>query len=91
MNNIKGKTGNNPPGQPLNEPIVKLGQYELHCQFDFLLGRLKTLVDATISDPVQNKAFKDLMAQDVWHRYNYILEITDSKGKIVNDGEIVIA
>lgn len=82
---------NNPKSKPLNDCDVKLSMYELHAQFNFLLGRLKTIVDATISEPVQNKALKDLIAQDVWHRYNYILEVTGSKGKIVNDGTTQIA
>ncbi len=92
MNNSKkGYASGSPIGKPLNEPIVKLNLYDFHAQFNFLLGRLKTLVDATISDPVQNKALKDLIAQDVWHRYNYILEITGVGGKLVNDGVTEIA
>ena len=85
FNSVGGKP---PKYKPVN---VVLSQDSLHAQFNFLLGRLKTIVDATISEPVQNKALKDLIAQDVWHRYNYILEVTGVNGKIINDGQTEIA
>lgn len=34
-------------------------------EFDNLVGRLLTLADATFADPIQRKAFKDLLRQHV--------------------------
>jgi len=34
-------------------------------EFDNLVGRLLTLADATFTDPIQRKAFKDLLRQHV--------------------------
>ena len=86
MDNSKGKCGYKPKGSL--ETTVTLSKDGMYAQFNFLLGRLKTLVDATIPEPVRNKAFKDLMSQEVWHRYNYILELTDKSGKIISDGTV---
>lgn len=70
---------------------VMLSSEALHAQFNFMLGRLKTVIDASVSNQVQNKALKDLVSQEVWHRYNYILEITGVKGRIINDGNTEIS
>lgn len=70
---------------------VKLSKDGLHAQFNFMLGRLKTVLDATVSNPVQNKALKDLVSQEVWHRYNYILDVTGVGGRIISDGNVEIS
>lgn len=70
---------------------VSLDKDALHAQFNFMLGRLKTVLDATVSNPVQNKALKDLVSQEVWHRYNYILDVTGVGGRIISDGNVEIS
>ena len=89
MDNLKPVKSNLPKVN--QEDIVKLDKDALHAQFNFMLGKLKTIVDATISDHIQNKAFKDLISTVVWERYNWLLEITNTRGKIINDGTVQIS
>lgn len=67
---------------------VKLSvtQDSLHAQISFLLGRLKTIVDASLPDGAQNKALKDLVSIEIWGRYNYMLEIWRGKGRLISTG-----
>ena len=51
----------------------------LNNQFSYLVGRVKTVIDASIADKQQNKALKDLLAQEIWKTMNNFLE--DPKGE----------
>lgn len=90
MNNTyppQGKGHGTAGKEPVNvQSEFKFNKDGLHAQFNFMLGRLKTIVDASIADPVQNKALKDLVAKEVWDRYNYILELAGVGGRILHDG-----
>lgn len=78
-------------GEKNDSPDIKISRDGLHSQFNFMLGRIKTVLDASVVDSIQNKALKDLVSQEVWHRYNYLLEVTEVGGKIINDGTTEIA
>ena len=57
--------------QPQNKPgewYIKLcmNYGHLTCLSAYLQGRILTIVDASISDPKQNKAVKDVMREAFW-------------------------
>lgn len=54
----------------------------LTAQLRFMLGRLLTIVDASISNPEQNKAIKDLITKEVWERRDWIVETGQGTGAI---------
>lgn len=35
-----------------------------------LEGKIKTIIDASVSDPIQRKAIKDLISEAIWSWYN---------------------
>ena len=47
---------------------------ELRDFTQYLSGRMKTIVDATIPDGRQNKAIKDVMHEAVWDSYRKVVE-----------------
>ena len=52
---------------PEDRPFASEVKYEFYTpHISHLEGRMLTLVDASISDPEQRKALKDLFRQDIW-------------------------
>lgn len=62
---------------------LKVNQGSLSSQMSFLVGRVLTIIDASIADPRQNKALKDILEKEIWDKYNFMLEIWGGKGSIL--------
>lgn len=56
----------------------------LTAQMKFLLGRILTVVDASISNPEQKKAIKDLISKEIWERRDWIVETGTGNGSVGN-------
>ena len=60
-------------------------------QINFLQGKILTIIDASISDKVQNKAIKDLIKTQFYEQMNWITKISTGHYGLVgvkDDSEI---
>lgn len=48
-------------------------QNALEAQMNFLIGKLLTIVDASIADKQQREALKTLVKREVWDQTEYML------------------
>ena len=51
-------------------PIYENFHNRLSEENSYLKGKLLTLADATFSDPIQRKAFKDLLSQEIENHFH---------------------
>ena|SRR5665811_896783 len=59
-----------------------MGLRELRDYTNFLSGKVKTIVDASIEDPQRRKAIKDLVHNAIWSEtYTPSMEWAQSQGK----------
>lgn len=59
------------------QPIFALLGYH---DIQTLEGRLLTIVDASFSDPIQRKAFKDLIRKEIWFNWVRYLDTDEPSG-----------
>lgn len=57
---------------PVSKDDMTMSYVSLHSQFNFMLGDILTILDATVVDKQQNKAVKDLVKRTVWDRFNFM-------------------
>lgn len=73
-----------PPGKehPELQPFFSLNG--IRSQLNFLLGDVLTIMDATVSNVVQNKALKDIIKQKFWDRSNHFSDMFygETKGAV---------
>jgi hypothetical protein len=58
--------------KPWNKPLFSLDRVK--NQSNFLAGKVLTLIDAAITDPIQRKAIKDRMKQDFYAFHEWFLD-----------------
>ena len=77
---MKDKLKTEPPRGNGKEPEIVLSLYDLNGLFSYMVGRLKTIIDASSSDTeiggMKNKALKDLISQEVWSNFDHILSMS---------------
>lgn len=66
---------------PWNKPLFSLD--EVKNQANFLAGKVLTLVDAAITDPIQRKAIKDRMKAD-FHDFHERFLDTKAYSELIN-------
>lgn len=56
-----------------------MGLREVRDYTQVLMGKVKTIIDAAVADPRQNKATKDLAHQAVWGLYDEVRKWADQQ------------
>lgn len=69
------------PVQSVSDGKFQWSLVAMETQFNFLLGKLLTIVDASFSDQEQRKAVKDLVRNVVWEQKTHIERAAFSEGE----------
>lgn len=80
----------NPPDAKEDDQVFSLSV--MIAQLNFLLGDTLTVIDASIADPIQRKAMKDIVKQKFWDKCNHLADIVYQNGRCsipLNEKEVL--
>lgn len=79
--------------EPMNDslPVAEISQSNINALFHHLRGKMLTIIDATVPNPTQNKAAKDLVRQTLDGPHHQMsLWVWEARTELFNDGQDMV-